>query len=164
MLRAASFVLSAATPVEQIFYVDVAGSLDRLDQLADGLEFMVWCHEPIGRCIFLNTAWERLKGVPRAAGYGVGWLQFIHPADQARVWNLTSFAQAHRLPLALTFRTLTARRRARWTRSYGVPVLSRDRRRLRYLGASALLGRGQPRELEAVIRRVLYPDAAQGLG
>lgn len=41
----------------------------------------IYMTDEYGSCIYVNAAWERLTGLPVAAGMGSGWKQAVHPED-----------------------------------------------------------------------------------
>lgn len=45
---------------------------------------VVWTADVQGRGTSLNGTWVELTGLPQEAGYGNGWLDFVHPGDRSR--------------------------------------------------------------------------------
>jgi PAS domain S-box-containing protein len=53
--------------------------------LADSMPQMVWTTDAAGMHDYFNARWYEFTGVPIGFGDGEGWLQVLHPADQAPV-------------------------------------------------------------------------------
>jgi PAS domain S-box-containing protein len=57
----------------------------RFRQIAESLPQLIWTCAPEGPCDFLSRRWVEFTGRPLAEQLGSGWLQQIHPEDQARL-------------------------------------------------------------------------------
>lgn len=59
--------------------------LDRLVGIANLLPQMTWTTTAQGQCDFVNSRWESYTGRTQTELEGMGWFDFVHPEDQARV-------------------------------------------------------------------------------
>jgi two-component system CheB/CheR fusion protein len=55
-----------------------------LRRMSDSLPCLVWGCRADGACEYLNRRWLEYTGVPEAEQLGYGWLEQIHPDEQAR--------------------------------------------------------------------------------
>ncbi len=57
----------------------------RLHELAEGLPHLVWTSLPDGRCDYANRRWCEYTGKLQEEQLGLGWIEQIHPDDQAQM-------------------------------------------------------------------------------
>jgi len=61
-------------------------------ELIHGLPALVWTAGSDGRVDFINRQWAEYTGLPTDAGFGAGWEETIHPADQPNLLGRLSTA------------------------------------------------------------------------
>jgi PAS domain S-box-containing protein len=62
--------------------------------LADSMPQMVWTTDADGMHDYFNARWYEFTGMPIGFGDGEGWLQVLHPADQAPVMDAWRYSLA----------------------------------------------------------------------
>ena len=45
---------------------------------------MIWVTGPTGICSYVNERWCQFTGTPPEEGFGLGWLDSVHPDDRER--------------------------------------------------------------------------------
>jgi len=78
--------------------------LDRLVGIANLLPQLTWTTNAQGQCDFVNSRWESYTGRVQAELVGMGWFDFIHPEDQARVEKAWQYALKSGQDFAAHFR------------------------------------------------------------
>lgn len=63
----------------------VLESEERFRHMAEHSPLLFWLSEADGRCSYLNERWYEFTGQSHAQSLGHGWLDAVHPADQAEV-------------------------------------------------------------------------------
>jgi PAS domain S-box-containing protein len=109
LFDAAGTLIGAVNMLVDISDIKRAGdalkeSEERFRTMADQAPIVVWMADEEGNCSYINSKWSELTGKPYAEALGTGWLNFVHPDDQAGAslqWN-SSFAE--RQPVTITFR------------------------------------------------------------
>ncbi|MBD2231446.1 PAS domain S-box protein [Phormidium tenue] len=58
-------------------------SEERFRSMADNAPVMIWVTDATGYCTYLSQSWYDVTGQTAATGLGRGWLEAVHPDDQA---------------------------------------------------------------------------------
>ena len=98
---------------------------DRFYALGHATGSIVWRAGPSGRD-WDTPDWNRITGQSGEDGQGVGWLEMIHPDDQAKALATWEYAVESRSLYADEYRLLVATGEYRWCKARGVPILNSD--------------------------------------
>lgn len=103
--------------------------------LLESAPVMVWSSGPDGECEFFNREWVEFTGRPLAALLGWGWLEDVHPEDEAHVRRIYREAFDRREPFRMEYRLRRHDGVYRWLRDKGEPRLGDDGAFRGYIGA-----------------------------
>jgi len=76
----------------------------RFRHMADNAPVMVWVTDPDGRCTYLSRSWYAFTGQTPETALGHGWLDAVHPDDQAAAERRFHEATATRAPFRMEYR------------------------------------------------------------
>ena len=134
--------------------------------LADLAPMVVWVTGASGSCIYLNRRWQELTGQTAAEGGGYGWLDCVHPDDQAEKLQAFLAANAERRPFRLDFRLRRAAEGWSWVLSAAVPRWSDAGAFLGYIGS--VVDIDEPKRAEEALQesgaRLRRAQDAAGIG
>jgi PAS domain S-box-containing protein len=100
---------------------DIVEVKERSEFILESLPVMVWTTDPDGAANFFNQSWLKFTGRTPAQEVGFGWLEGVHPDDQAAVaesWN-KAFGSAE--SYQTEYRLRSADGSYRWVLVRGVP-------------------------------------------
>lgn len=107
-----------------IFYRDITDrkraeerlreSEDRFRNMADHAPVKMWVTDGEGMCTYLNRLWYAFTGQTPDEALGMGWLDAVHPEDQARIKQGFLEAVTKREPVRLEYRLRRADGVYRW--------------------------------------------------
>ncbi|XXY47781.1 PAS domain S-box protein [Sorangium sp. So ce269] len=107
----------------------------RFRNMADHAPVMIWVTGPDASCTYLNRRWYELTGQTEATGLGFGWLEAVHPADQAAAAETFRRAHERREPFRLDYRLRRGDGAYRWCIDTASPRLGPDGEFLGYVGS-----------------------------
>lgn len=107
----------------------------RFRNLADNAPVMVWVTDADGVCTYLSRSWYEFTGQRPETGLGKGWLEAVHPDDQARTWEAFTDASGQGVPFRLEYRIRRADGAWRWAIDAAGPHRADDGRFLGYIGS-----------------------------
>jgi PAS domain S-box-containing protein len=109
----------------------------RFRAMADNAPVMIWVNDRHGACSFLNTRWYEFTGLPPGGGLGLGWLDTVHPDDQADyAASFRASVKAHG-PFRAQIRARRADGQWRWLESRAQPQFDHDGVFIGHIGSSA---------------------------
>jgi PAS domain S-box-containing protein len=100
-------------------------SEERYRGLAEAIAAVVWTTDAQGQVADMPQ-WRALTGQSFEQVRGWGWLQALHPDDQALTREVWTRAVKMRIPCNTEYRVRTASGAYRWFNTRGVPVLADD--------------------------------------
>ncbi len=115
---------------------ELAESEARWRTLADSHPGFIFESDKDGRSIYTNTQFQNYTGRSPEDLLGSGWLDFVHPADKARVNAVRTDAFRNGSPYELEIRLRGANGAYRWYMGRGVPQRGPDGTIQRWLGAA----------------------------
>jgi PAS domain S-box-containing protein len=121
-------------------------SEERFRTLANQAPMTIWQADASGAATFLNTAWSTLTGLSVADSLGIGWINAVHPDDQARTLTLWMQTLAATLPYHTEYRLRRADGAYREVVAYGSAYTDQQGAFLGYIGT--LLDVTEQRELD----------------
>lgn len=124
----------------------------RFRRMADALPVAVWMSEVDGSCSYLNEQWIALTGREPAEQMGSGWLESVHPDDQAACLEAYMRAFAARQRFSVEYRLCRADGEYRWVLDVGMPRYGPDGTFHGYVGGCIDIT--ERREAERQIRDV----------
>ena len=125
----------------------------------DALPVIVWTVTPDGTCDYVNARWLEFTGRPLAAELGRGWLDRLHPEDQALCRERFRVALAERTPLDVEYRAERHDGQYRWLHDTAVPRFAADGAFLGLVGCS--IDVTDRRQLE---QRLVRGERTQAIG
>jgi PAS domain S-box-containing protein len=111
-----------------------AGHGRRFETLADALPQLVWSARCDGGSDYFSRQWCQFTGAPPGAGFGTGWLDFIHPEDVPIASTAWANAVKTAEPYTTEFRLRKADGTFRWMLARGLPVIDAFGRVTRWIG------------------------------
>jgi two-component system, chemotaxis family, CheB/CheR fusion protein len=96
-------------------------SEERFRLMADHAPVLIWMADSTGQCTFFNRPWLAFRGRALEHEQGTGWLEGIHPDDQASSLEAYRAAFAARQPFQATYRLRRADGVYRWLLESAVP-------------------------------------------
>ena len=123
----------------------------RWRQLAEAMPHLVWTCGPDGACDYLSPQWLTYTGLPENEQLGHGWLQFVHPDEQAPLiakWNATTATGGI---FDTEFRIRRVDGKYRWFKTRAVPVRDPEGRIIKWYGTNTDIE--DVRRIEQAIRK-----------
>jgi PAS domain S-box-containing protein len=102
--------------------------------LADALPQLVWSTRSDGSNDYISQQWAHFTGAPASAGFGAGWLDFVHPDDACAAGDAWAGAVRSGQPYATEFRLRQADGSYRWMLARALPVSDACGRITRWIG------------------------------
>ncbi len=87
---------------------------------------MLWVTDVDCQCTFLSQSWYDFTGQVEPDGFGLGWLEGVHPDDRDDVQRIFLAAMEQREPYEIDFRLRTADGSYRWVIDSGRPRIGED--------------------------------------
>ena len=113
---------------------ELSVSNERFRMMTEASPQLVWSTDPHGRCDYLNPAFLKYTGVAQEHSLGFGWIELIHPDDQAISASCWANAVEGRGQYDLEYRLRAAEGSYRWFKIRGVPIRDESGRIVRFLG------------------------------
>lgn len=104
--------------------------------MADTSPAMVWQAGPDGLVTFIARSWYELTGQAPLGAAQRGWLDVVHPDDQASVERLADAANSREAPFRAEYRIASRDRGWRWILDIGVPYWSESGVLLGWIGSA----------------------------
>jgi PAS domain S-box-containing protein len=123
----------------------------RWRQLAEAMPHLVWTCGPDGKCDYLSPQWLTYTGLPEQEQLGEGWLQFVHPDEQATLiskWNANTAVGGI---FDTEFRIRRADGKYRWFKTRAVPVRDTGGRIIKWYGTNTDIE--DVRRIEQAVRK-----------
>ena len=120
----------------------------RFTVMADSVPLLIWVHDPDGRILFVNKAWEDFLGVTQEQARRTGWQVLVHEEDRAEYEGLFRQCLERKEPFVAKARVCRADGQWRWIESYGVPRLGANGELLAFAGTSIDITERQALEAE----------------
>jgi PAS domain S-box-containing protein len=108
---------------------------DRFRTFANAAPVMLWNAEPDASLSFVSRGWCDYTGQSEQAALSFGWLDAIHPDDQAETRRILLNAAGNREPFSLDFRLRRADGEYHWAMSSGRPRFDHNGKLAGYTGA-----------------------------
>jgi PAS domain S-box-containing protein len=106
----------------------------RFDALADALPQLVWSTRSDGWSDYVSRQWCHFTGAPASAGFGSGWLDFVHPDDAPMAGEGWARAVASGEAYAAEIRLRNGDGTYRWMLARALPVSDAGGRITRWIG------------------------------
>lgn len=144
----------------------VATDLRLIRAIADYLPQLVWSCLPDGHCDYLSRQWVEFTGVAEAEHHGSGWLNSIHPEDQARTRATWEAFVAGRGEYDVDYRLRRHDGRYLWFKTRGSLVRDDDGTPLRVLGTTTEIDAQKRAEehVREIDERAAFVRRASGVG
>jgi len=110
-------------------------SEERFRVMADSAPIMLWMSGPDKACTYVNRGWLQFTGRLIEEELGDGWLEGVHPDDQARCLETYVRAFDTREPFSMEYRSRRHDGEYRWVLDNGVPRVATDGSFLGYIGS-----------------------------
>jgi PAS domain S-box-containing protein len=107
----------------------------RFRDMADSAPVMIWISRADGSCTYLNKRWQEFTGQTTDRGLGNGWLDALHPDDQARVDEEFARANEQREHVQMEYRIRRTDGEYRWVIDSAQPRMSEGGEFLGYIGS-----------------------------
>lgn len=120
----------------------------RFTVMADSVPLLIWVHDPDGRILFVNKAWEEFLGVTQEQARRTGWQVLVHEEDRADYEGRFQQCLERKEPFVAKARVCRADGQWRWIESYGVPRLGANGELLAFAGTSFDITERQALEAE----------------
>ena len=103
--------------------------------MADHAPVMIWMTDANGYCTYLSQSWYNFTGQTEATGLGVGWMEAVHPEDEAMA--RATFLQANTChePFQLEYRLRRQDGEYRWAIDAASPWFGVDGHYQGYIGS-----------------------------
>ncbi|MBW4485470.1 MAG: PAS domain S-box protein [Tildeniella torsiva UHER 1998/13D] len=126
-------------------------SEERFRSMADNAPVMIWVTDSTGYCTYLSQSWYDFTGQTEETGLGLGWLEAVHPDDQAM--SSQTFLTANRLQqgFQLEYRLRHKDGTYRWAIDAASPWLGADGQFKGYIGS--VLDIGDRKQIEEALRQ-----------
>lgn len=96
-------------------------SESRFRSLADTLPALIWLCDAERNCTYVNQTWQTFTGRTFDQELQQGWLDTIHPEDQARFIDQLQTCFTEEIPLHLEYRRRACNGHYRWILNTGMP-------------------------------------------
>jgi PAS domain S-box-containing protein len=75
-----------AMKIAEVMTANLTESEARFRAMNDASPFGIFVTDPKGKCIYTNTAYQKISGQTQEQSWGDGWTSSIHPDDRQRVY------------------------------------------------------------------------------
>jgi len=103
--------------------------------MADHAPVMIWVTDPAGICSYVNERWCQFTGTPPEEGFGLGWLDSVHPDDRERAGSDFRSATARNETFRAEYRLRRHDGAYRWVIDSAAPRFAPDGAYLGYIGS-----------------------------
>ncbi|MEP0907966.1 PAS domain S-box protein [Leptolyngbya subtilissima ST-M1] len=110
-------------------------SEERFRSMADNAPVMVWVTDSTGYCTYLSQSWYDFTGQTEETGLGLGWLEVVHPDDQATSSQTFLNANEHQAGFQLEYRLRAKDGTYRWAIDTASPWFGADGQFKGYIGS-----------------------------
>ncbi len=110
-------------------------SEERFRCMADNAPVMVWVSDPTGYCTYLSQTWYDFSGQTEATGLGFGWLDVVHPEDQAITRTIFMAANQRQEAFQFEYRLRRKDGEYRWAIDAASPWFGVDGQFKGYIGS-----------------------------
>ena len=107
----------------------------RFREFADSAPAMLWITEADGKCSFVSRGWYEYTGLKPDQGLEYGWIDAVHPDEQAYIRQEFLTANARREPYLGEYRLRLANGKYAWVIDAGRPRFDADGQFLGYIGS-----------------------------
>ena len=108
----------------------------RFRVMADQVPLMIWVHDPAGRLLFVNRAWEAFFGASQDQARNSRWDVLVHPDDAETYTARFQACLRQKAPFDATGRVRRADGEWRWIESHGVPRIGSRGELISFAGTS----------------------------
>ncbi|MBW4459107.1 MAG: PAS domain S-box protein [Nodosilinea sp. WJT8-NPBG4] len=126
-------------------------SEERFRSMADNAPVMVWVTDSSGYCTYLSQSWYEFTGQTEATGLGLGWLEVVHPDDQAFSRQTFLDANERQEEFRLEYRLLGKNGFYRWAIDAASPWFGVDGQFKGYIGS--VLDISDRKQIEETLRQ-----------
>lgn len=95
----------------------------RFRTMADNAPVMIWTTNPSGFCTYLNRPWQEFTGQTAEEGFGLGWLDAVHPEHREAARSTFLDANGRRRAFHADYRLRRADGAWRWAIDAAAPRL-----------------------------------------
>ncbi len=120
-------------------------------QLIESLPQLIWTCGPDGDCDYLSTQWVNYTGIPEKVQLASGWLQRIHPDDQAALLRAWSKSLATGETFQFDFRIRRFDGEYRWFDTRAIPLKDVEGKIVKWFGTNTDVHTS--REMSAALQR-----------
>ncbi|MCM2374301.1 PAS domain S-box protein [Aporhodopirellula aestuarii] len=113
----------------------IRDSEQRFRIMANAAPAMIWVSDHNHQCTFLSQRWCDFTGQPELEGLQLGWIEAVHPDDQAATRAAFLAAAERHEPFELDFRLRTADGGYRWAIDAGQPRFDESGEFAGYVGS-----------------------------
>ena len=106
----------------------------RYSTLTDAVPIGIFETDVYGRCIYINSCWEKITGLSAEEGLELGWLDSVHPDDKKAMTSEWRRCVADGQEFNLEHRLLRTDGAVRWAHACARPSRARDGKILGYVG------------------------------
>jgi two-component system, cell cycle sensor histidine kinase and response regulator CckA len=114
--------------------VSLKESESRFRSLSEASPIGIFQTDPTGKCLYTNTSWQKIAGLPLEESLGDGWAKAIHPDD--RLWVMTEWSRCvqENREFDREFRFLTPQGEVHWVRGHSATIYSPTGEVIGYMG------------------------------
>jgi diguanylate cyclase (GGDEF)-like protein/PAS domain S-box-containing protein len=142
---------------------DLRESEARFRTMTESLPMLVWSAGTSGDCNWFSPAWLAFTGRTMEQETGQGWLESVHPEDQARILGQYEASFARREQFTLEYRLRHRSGEYRWLIDSGHPIFGEGNVFVGYLGYSIDITEQHQREDELRLARTVFDNIDQGV-
>lgn len=135
-------------------------SEERFRTLATNAPVGIFQTDREGRCIYVNSTWCRLAGIPPQDALGGGWMNAIHPDDQVRVSHYWSLCFDRNEACLIDYRLRHADGTVHWIAADALPLPGPDGHR-GYIGTIVDISERQKAQLALETSQERYAMATR---
>ena len=107
----------------------------RFRNMADNAPVMIWTTDATGHCTYLSRSWYEFTGQTAQTGLGFGWIEAVHPDDQARTRHEFESANERREPFLSEYRLRRSDGSYRWALDAAAPWFDEKADFVGYIGS-----------------------------
>ena len=102
---------------------------------ADHAPALLWVTDPAGQCTYLSQAWYDYTGQTERTGFGLGWLEAVHPDDRAASGDVFLRSNERQVAFRLEYRLRQRSGDYHWAIDAGTPRFDENGAYLGYVGS-----------------------------
>ncbi|MEW6563371.1 MAG: CBS domain-containing protein [Pseudomonadota bacterium] len=142
---------------------DLRESEARFRTMTEALPMLVWTAGTSGDCNWFSPAWLAFTGRAMEQETGQGWLEAVHPEDQARILGQYEASFVRREQFTLEYRLRHRSGEYRWLIDSGQPIFGEGDLFVGYLGYCIDITEQHQREDELRLSRTVFDNIDQGV-